>query len=88
MAKSSGVIHENPFNEVNNTDSNKPDSMGDDLYFGGFDEILKMHTKETGDLVSTPNSAASHDLMGGPLPGEPNPANMGGSPGSAGKRRA
>lgn len=79
MAKgSSGTIHTNPFNEVNNTDPNKPDSMGDDLYFQGWDEIMKMHLAETGDLVSSPNSDASHDIMGGPTTGEPNPAGMGG----------
>lgn len=89
MAKgSSGEIHQDPFNEVNNKDPNKPDSMGDDLYFGGYEEVIKMQAKESGDMVSTPNSAASHDLMGGPADGEPNPAGMGGMGGSAGKRRA
>lgn len=78
MAKSSGIIHQNPFNEVNSTDPNKPDSMGDDLYFGGYDEVIKMQAQESGDMVSTPNSDASHDIMGGPTVGEVNPAGMGG----------
>jgi hypothetical protein len=83
MAKGmSGIIHQNPFNEVDNKDPNKPDSMGDDLYFGGWDEVMKMHLAETGDLVSSPNSDASHDIFGGPASGEPNPAGMGGKGGS------
>jgi len=79
MAKgNSGLIHSNPFNEVNNTDPNKPDSMGDDLYYGGFDEVIKNHLSETGGLTDTPNADASHDIFGGPTVGEANPAGMGG----------
>lgn len=81
MAKNSGIIHQSPFNEVDNKDPNKPDSMGDDLYFGGWDEVMKMHLSETGDMVSTPNSDASHDVFGGPAKGEPNPGGMGGQGG-------
>lgn len=81
MAKSSGMIHQNPYNEVDSKDANKPDSMGDDLYFGGYDEVIKNHLSETGDMVSTPNSDASHDTFGGPAKGEPNPGGMGGQGG-------
>ena len=77
MAKD-GMIHQNPLNEVNNKDPNKPDSMGDDLYFGGWPEIMKMHLSETGPMVDTPNSRSGGDVMGGPAKGEPNPGKMGG----------
>lgn len=81
MAKDS-LIHMDPFNEVVNKSPNEPDSMGDDLYFGGMDEIIKNHLSETGNLVSTPNSQGSHDTFGGPANGEPNPAGMSGMGGS------
>ena len=75
---SSGDMHPNPFNEVDNKDPNKPDVMGDDLYYDGWDEVMAMHLKETGPMVSTPNSEASHDTFGGPAKGEPDPAGTGG----------
>jgi len=78
MAKGSGDVFSNPFNAVDNTDPNKPDSMGDDLYFNGWAEINKMHLAQTGEMVSTPNAEASHEMYGGPAPGEPNPGKMGG----------
>lgn len=78
MAKSSGEVFSDVFNQSNNKDPNKPDSNGDDLYFGGYDEVLKMNLKETGDMVESANSRASHDVYGGPTKGEPNPGKMGG----------
>lgn len=81
MAKNSGIIHQSPFNEVDNKDPNKPDTTGDELYFNGWTEVMKMHLSETGDMVSTPNSDASHDVFGGPAKGEPNPGGMGGQGG-------
>lgn len=83
MAKGSGgVIHKDPFNEVNNKDPNSPDSTGDDLYFGGWPEINKMHlSTDSADMTSSPNSEASHDVYGGPVPGEPNPGKFGGKGG-------
>ena len=78
MAKDSGVIHQNVLNEVDNKNPETPDSMGDDLYFGGWSEINKMHLSQTGSMTDTPNSRANADVMGGPAKGEPNPANMGG----------
>lgn len=80
--KDSDIFHLSPFNEVDNPDPNKPDSMGEDLYFGGWDEIMKFHLDESGPLLNTPNSAGSHDVFGGPAPGEPNPAGASGMGGS------
>jgi len=77
MAKGDSSIHQDPFNEVDNKDPNKPDSTGLDLYFGGYDWILKMHGTMGPDAMinGTPNSNASDDLYGGPAKGEPNPIN-------------
>jgi hypothetical protein len=86
MAKgNNGVLYPDPFNEVDNKDPNKPDVMGNGIYYDGWDEVMKMHLKETGDLVSTSNSDASHDTFGGPTTGEPNPAGSGGMGGKGGK---
>lgn len=81
MAKgSSGVHYPDPYNEVANKDPNSPDVM--DVYMGSWDEVMKMHLSQDGaDMTSTPNSDASHDLYGGPAPGEANPAKMGGKGG-------
>ena len=80
MAKNgTGYGYSNPFNEVGNTDPNSPDVTGMGLYFNGWDEINKMHLTQTGPMDSTPNSRSGGDMLGGPAPGEPNPAGMGGS---------
>ena len=80
MAKGDkGTLYPNIYNETGTGE--EPDTTGDDLYFGGYDEVLKMHLKETGDMISTPNSDASHDTFGGPAKGEPNPGGMGGQGG-------
>ena len=73
----------NPFNEVENRDPNKPDAMGDDLYYQGWDEVMKMHLQDDGPLITTVNSDASHDVYGGPIQGEPNPGHWGGNGGSS-----
>lgn len=79
MAKGDkGVLYPDPYNEVANKDPNKPDVMGDGLYYDGWDEVMKMHLSETGSMTGTPNSDASHDTFGGPAAGEPNPGGMGG----------
>ena len=69
--------YSNPFNEVNNTDPNSPDTTGKGIYFDGYDEILKFHLLATGPLDETPNSRSGGGILGGPAPGEDNPAGMG-----------
>jgi hypothetical protein len=83
MAKGmGGVKYPDPFNEVGSKDPNTPDVSGDGLYFNGWDEVMKMHLSTDGaDMVSSSNSDASHDIYGGPVAGEPNPAGMGGKGG-------
>jgi len=82
MAKSSGVHYPDPFNEVANKDPNSPDAKGDDLYYGGWAEIQKMHLSTDGaDMTTSDNADASHDVYGGPAPGEANPGKFGGKGG-------
>ena len=83
--KNGGILYPDPYNEVSNKDPNSPDVTGDGLYFGGWDEVMKMHLQETGDMVSTPNSESGGDMLGGPTPGEPNPAGMAQHGGGKGK---
>ena len=78
MAKNSGTIHSDPYNEVDSKDPNKPDSTGDDLYFGGYEAVIAMHLQESGEMVETPNAKASRDVYGGTAKGEPSPVVMGG----------
>ena len=80
MAKGSGLTNPNVFNEVSNKDPNKPDISGADMYYS-YDEVMKVHLQESGEMVSTPNSEASHDVYGGPASGEPNPGGWGGKGG-------
>ena len=83
--KTGSYGYPDPFNEAGSRggkDPNVPDTTGDDLYYGGYDEIMKMHTTATGPLIMTPNSEEAHATMGGPAAGEPNPANMKGHGGS------
>lgn len=74
MAKDGkGYGYPDPYNEVGSKDPNSPDTSGMDLYFGGYDEVMKMHGKQTGPMVSTPNTDSGSDMIGGTAPGEPNP---------------
>ena len=67
--------YDNPYNEVASKDPNAPDAKGDNIYYNGFDEVLKMHLSE-GPIFATANSDEGRAMTGGTAPGEPNPANM------------
>lgn len=81
MAKGSSGIHPDVFNEVDNTDPNKPDVTGEGLYFNGWDEIMKMHLSETGNMIESPNAKASRGVYGSTVKGEPNALERGGKGG-------
>jgi hypothetical protein len=70
MAKSMGYGYPNPFNETNSGE--EPDGK----LFTSYDEMMKDHLS-TCDMTETPNSKSGSGVMGGPVPGEPNPAGMG-----------
>jgi len=76
MAKSNGGYgYPNPSNETGSGE--EPDVSGKGLYFNGWDEVNKMHLAQTGPMDETANSRSGGGIMGGPAPGEPNPAGMG-----------
>lgn len=81
MAKGPGLIHQDVFNEVDNTDPNKPDTSGEGMYFGGWPEIMKNHLAESGNMIETPNTKASRGLYGSTVKGEPNALERGGKGG-------
>jgi len=63
------VGYDNPYNETNNPDPNSPDTTGGDIYWGGYDEVLKMHLDDR-TMESTSNSRSGEDILGKPAPGE------------------
>lgn len=74
--KSSGKMFHNPYNEVANKDPNSPDDSGAGNYVS-YDEVIAAQlSQDDASLVGTPNSDSGHGIMGGPAPGEPNPAGM------------
>lgn len=76
-SKSNGYGYPNPFNEIDSRGMDPvADVNGQGLYFDGWDEINKFHLLQTGPMDETPNSRSGRGIMGGPAPGEPNPAKM------------
>ena len=72
MAKSNGNSgYPNPFNETGSGE--EPDKK--ELYFT-YEEMMSGHL-QTGSMEETPNSKSGGGIMGGPAPGEPNPAKSG-----------
>jgi hypothetical protein len=79
--KNGGLIHPNVFNET--TGGSGPedyDESGAGLY-GDYKEVMAVHlSQDSASLVGSPNIEEGRGIMGGPAPGEPNPA---GFPGTA-----
>lgn len=76
MAKNSGFIFKNPYNEVANTDPNSPDESGAGNYVS-YDEVISAQLSTAdASLEDSPNTRSGEGIMGGPAPGEPNPAAM------------
>lgn len=74
MAKDKGYIFPDPYNETNSGD--EPDLSGAGLYVS-YGEVIDAHLSQvSADLDSTPNSRSGDQVMGGPAPGEINPAKM------------
>lgn len=80
-----GPFHSFPYNEVNTLDANRPDVTGDGCWYGGFDELVENHAKDTGPLLATPNTASTHDLFGGPGLARTGSINPTGASGMAGE---
>lgn len=72
MAKNGGTSgYPDPYNETNSGE--EPDGK----LYGSYNEMIANHL-QSADMTSTPNSRSGGAMMGGPAPGEPNPAGMGG----------
>ena len=54
MAKDTGG---SVFNSFGNKDPEKPESMGDDFYFGGFGEIMRNDLKAGHDILEPSENA-------------------------------
>jgi hypothetical protein len=69
--KNGGYGYPNPYNET--SPGEEPDNK--DL-FVSYDQMMSDHLS-TGPMDETPNSKSGGGIMGGPAPGEPNPAKTG-----------
>ena len=78
--KNGGMISSNPYNEAGS--GNGPEDYEDSgagLY-GSLNEVMSAHLSQTGaDLVGSANVEVGRGIMGGPAPGEPNPAGFSGT---------
>lgn len=70
--KTGGKFYPDPYNETGSGGPESPDCMK--LYFD-WDEVFAEHLTSS-DMESSPNSESGSGIMGGPAPGEPNPAGM------------
>lgn len=70
--KSNGMTYSNPRNQTGSGGPDSPDMKGDDVYWGGFDEVLGKHL-QTDSMVSSSNSESGADILGGVAPNEPDP---------------
>lgn len=84
--KNGGVLAPNVFNETSGGSGPEDyDESGGGLY-GSWEEIHKMHlSMNDASMVGSPNIEDGLGIMGGPAPGEPNPAGYSGTAQSRGK---
>lgn len=78
--KNGGVLLPNPYNETTTggASENYEDSGGG--VYHDWDEVMSMHLSQNGaSLVGSPNIEVGRGIMGGPAPGEPNPAGFSGT---------
>jgi hypothetical protein len=74
MAKKSGILYPDCYNETGPGEG--PDISGGGLYVS-YEEVISMQlSTDSADLESSNNSRSGEGIMGGPAPGEPNPADM------------
>lgn len=74
--KKGGMIHTNPYNEVDSLDEASPDISGAGIYVS-YDEVISAQLSQTqASLKETPNTMSGDGIFGGPASGEPNPAKM------------
>jgi hypothetical protein len=86
--KNGGMLLPNPYNEVTSggASENYEDS-GAGVYVD-LDEVIAAHLSQNGaSLVGSPNIEVGMGVMGGPAPGEPNPAGFSGTAQSYGGKK-
>jgi len=76
--KNGGVLAPNPYNETSGGNGPQDyDESGGGLYGDWSSDVMKMHLSQDGaSLVGSPNVEVGRGIMGGPAPGEPNPADF------------
>jgi hypothetical protein len=81
-----GMLLPNPYNETTGGGTAAdPDISGAGLY-GDLNEVMAAHLSQDGaSMVGSPNVEVGLGIMGGPAPGEPNPAGFSGTAESAKK---
>lgn len=71
-----GMIHKNPYNEVDGLDESSPDISGAGVYVS-YDEVISAQlSQQDASMKETPNTMSGDGIMGGPASGELNPAKM------------
>lgn len=73
--KKGGMLEPNPYNESPGAEES-PNISGGGIYVS-HDEVMGAHlSTESASLESTPNMDSTDGIVGGPAPGEPNPAKI------------
>ena len=71
-----GVLSSNPYNEMGPGIGDEAVWPVDEAYYT-YSQAMKMQNSQNGgDMADTPNSRSGQGIIGGPAPGEPNPADV------------
>ena len=74
--KKGGMLQPTPYNESPGGPDSPPNISGAGIYVD-YDEVMSAHlSSDSADLGSTPNMESIEGIVGGPAPGEPNPAKI------------
>jgi hypothetical protein len=78
--KNGGMLLPNPYNETSSGGAAEDyEDSGAGLY-GDLNEVMAAHLSQNGaSLLGSPNVEVGRGIMGGPAPGEPNPAGFSGT---------
>ena len=78
--KNGGMLQPTPYNETTGGQSSADyDESGAGVY-ADLSEVMSAHLSQSGaDLESSANMRSGAGIMGGPAPGEPNPASFSGT---------
>lgn len=71
-----GVLSSDPYNEMGPGISDDPQTPMDEYYYTYGQAAKFQSSQKGGDMADTPNSRSGQGIIGGPAPGEPNPADV------------